>query len=343
MNKIYFLILILFQILPITKAQNYRVDYKTLTSKLLTDKEPVIISILEDTESGKKLYDGIIEDPAIKNKFIIYSTDVLKENKSILGISEFKLTEKKFLNALNKTLGIIYVMEWKFFPDDSSFQLTIFSTKKYNKLYSNTFYNSINSNPVLDVKNLLIENVEPIYTFAFGELEAGSKLEEVKFKLYKDITLFKEWAGKQKQKIEAGKYKLIFEAEAYIKDEREIDILGGQLTVIEINLEPDKTFLPNIYSEDSRIINIKSNYDRGQLKIFYDLVEENEEEYDIELSVMDKLTKQIIEIEEISGDIEEIKPGKSRVITWQYKKDLEENAQLKNFEIKISAEEIGIF
>jgi len=340
-NKILFFLLILFQIFPVTKAQIYKVDYKTLPSKLLTGDEPIIISILEDVESAKKLYEDIIEDPSITDKFIIYSTDVLNENKSILGISEFKPEEKKFLSALNKTLGIMYVLEWKFFPDDSSFQLNIFSTKKYNKLYSNTFYNSINSNPVLDVKNLLVENLEPVYTFAFGELEVGSVLEETKFKLYKDINLFKEWSGKQKHKIETGKYKLISEAEAYIKDEREIDILGGQLTVIEISLEPDMAFLPNVYSDDSRIVNVKPNYDRGQLKIFFDLEAEKEEEHNIELSIMDKLTKQIIGAKQISGDIKEIKPGKNKVITWQYKKDLDKNTQLKNYEIKISVEETG--
>ncbi|HVO74254.1 MAG TPA: hypothetical protein VMT35_09555, partial [Ignavibacteriaceae bacterium] len=154
------------------RAQNFKVDYKPLSSKLLAGDEPVIICILEDISSAEKLYDGLVQNPNIKNKFTIYSTDVLNEYKSILGIKELNPEDKNFLNALKDALGIQYLLSWKSLADNNNgYQLAIYSVKNSKKIYDKQFFPSQNSSPAEDVQKLLSENMEPIYSTAAGELE----------------------------------------------------------------------------------------------------------------------------------------------------------------------------
>lgn len=335
-------ILVFFQLFSNSYAQNFKVDYKPLPSKLLTGNEPVIICILENTSSSEKLYDGLVQSSEIKNKFTIYSTDVLNDYKSILGIEEFNPDDKNFLNALKDALGVQYLLNWKSFEDaDSGYQLAVYSVKSSDKIYDKQFFPSQNSTVFLDVQKLLAENMEPVYTVALAEVEISSNSNETKYKLYRGQDLVKEWTGNKKQNIEAGKYKLISESFGYKADEREINIPGGRPTSIQIDLEEDLNLLPNIYSLDSRLTNIKLEREPDKIKISYDLGADKSEVYNIELGLIDKITKDVIDLKEISGDIEKVKPGANKSISWGFTKELGKNAELKNYELKISVEKSG--
>ncbi len=334
--------LTLSQIFTNVYAQNFKADYKPLPSKLLTGTEPIIICILENTSSGEKLYDGLIEESNIKNKFTIYSTDVLNDYKTILGIDEFNPEDKNFLNALSDALGVQYLLNWKSLPDNSSgYQLSIYSIKNADKIYEKPFYLSQNSTLARDVQKLLTENLEPVYTASIGELEIVSNPDEASYKLYSGGDLVKEWTGNKKQTIESGKYKLVSEASGYKTDEREINITGEQVTSIQIDLEIDVNLLPNISSLDSRLSGLKLQREQDKLKISYDLRADKSEEYNIEISLIDKITKNILDVEQLTGDIEKIKPGNNKSVIWDYSKELGKNAQLKNYELKISLEKSG--
>jgi hypothetical protein len=309
---------------------------------LLTGPEPIIICILENASSPEKLYDGLIEDSNIKNKFTIYSTDVLNDYKSILGIDEFNPEDKNFLDALGNALGIQYLLNWKSLPDvSSSYQLAIYSVKSSDKIYEKQFYMSQNSTLARDVEKLIAENLEPVYTASIGELEIVSNPNEISYKLYSGGDIVKEWTGNKKQTVEAGKYKLVSEASGYKTDEREINVAGEQLTSLQIDLEIDANLLPNINSLDSRISNLKLEREQDKLKISYDLRADKAEEYNIEIGLIDKITKNILDIEQLTGDIEKIKPGNNKSVIWDYSKELGKNAQLKNYELKISLEKSG--
>jgi len=334
--------LALSQIFTNVYAQNFKADYKPLPSKLLTGTEPIIICILENTSSGEKLYDGLIEESNIKNKFTIYSTDVLNDYKTILGIDEFNPEDKNFLNALSDALGVQYLLNWKSLPDNSSgYQLSIYSIKNADKIYEKPFYLSQNSTLARDVQKLLTENLEPVYTASIGELEIVSNPDEASYKLYSGGDLVKEWTGNKKQTIEAGKYKLVSEASGYKTDEREINVTGEQVTSIQIDLEIDVNLLPNISSLDSRLSGLKLQREQDKLKISYDLRADKSEEYNIEISLIDKITKNILDVVQLTGDIEKIKPGNNKSVMWDYSKELGKNAQLKNYELKISLEKSG--
>ncbi len=334
--------LTLSQIFTNVYAQNFKADYKPLPSKLLTGTEPIIICILENTSSGEKLYDGLIEESNIKNKFTIYSTDVLNDYKTILGIDEFNPEDKNFLNALSDALGVQYLLNWKSLPDNSSgYQLSIYSIKNADKIYEKPFYLSQNSTLARDVQKLLTENLEPVYTASIGELEIVSNPDEASYKLYSGGDLVKEWTGNKKQTIESGKYKLVSEASGYKTDEREINVTGEQVTSIQIDLEIDVNLLPNISSLDSRLSGLKLQREQDKLKISYDLRADKSEEYNIEISLIDKITKNILDVVQLTGDIEKIKPGNNKSVMWDYSKELGKNAQLKNYELKISLEKSG--
>lgn len=340
-RKILLLIMIMLSI-EAADAQKFNADYKPLPSKLLTGAEPVIICILENTSSTEKLYDGLTQDPGVKNKFTIYSTEVLNEYKSILGIEEFNPDDKSFLNAVGDALGVQYLLNWKALPDNSGgYLLTVYSVKKSGKIYEKQFYPSGNSGAVADVGKLLAENLEPVYTAAMGELEIASNINDASHKLYSGGDLVKEWTGNAKQTLEAGNYKLISEASGYKPDEREINIAGEKLTSIRIDLEEDANLLPAISSLDSRLSGLKLERELDKIKISFDLKADKADEYDIEIGLLDKMTKNVIDLNRLSGDYQNVKPGNNKTIIWDAETELGKNFQMKNYEMKISIGKSG--
>ncbi|HVO74276.1 MAG TPA: hypothetical protein VMT35_09665, partial [Ignavibacteriaceae bacterium] len=169
----------------------------------------------------------------------------------------------------------------------------------------------------------------------------SSNSNETDYKLYSGGNLVKEWTGNKKQSIEAGKYRLLSEAFGYKTDEREINIPGGQTTALQINLEEDINLLPNIYSLDSRITNIKLEREPDKIKITYDLSADKNEVYNIDLGLIDKTTKNVVDLKNISGDIDKVQPGNNKSILWGFADELGKKAELKNYELKISLQTGG--
>jgi len=330
---------IFFVSISIAQPQKYKVDFTPLSFDLFTG-DKLVICILEEDRNNQVLFDGLSKHYDFKGKFTCFSTDNLYVYKDVLKMATFDPENKNFLKFLNEELLVEYLLEWKSIPgEEGVFQLTIFSTEKYDTLYSNKFYPSVGSNPILDVKKLLVENLAPVYTLPLGKLEINGS-EEIVYKLFKEGELIKEWKGKERLKTEVSKYKLVSEAEGFISDERKIEVFPEQLTTVEIKLEPDLTLLPKVYSLDKKISNIGLRLERKQLQIFYDLVTEDEDN-NIKLILVDKTTNNSSEPEQVSGDIKNVKPGRSRLINWEFGKELGDNSSLKNYEIKMSAEKKG--
>ena len=84
-------------------AQIYEVKYRPLSGKIFQGAEPIKICILEMVGAKQKLYNGLIQDNVIKNKFLVYPTDVLIENKASLG-NDLDPENKDFLKSLNEIL-----------------------------------------------------------------------------------------------------------------------------------------------------------------------------------------------------------------------------------------------
>jgi hypothetical protein len=314
------------------------VDFTPLSFDLFTG-DKLVICILEEDRNNQELFDGLNQYYDFKGKFTTIPTDNLYVYKDVLKMDTFDPENKKFLKFLNEELFVENLLEWKSIPSEEGvFQLTIISTGKYDTLYSHKFYPSVSSNPILDVKKLLVENLSPMYSLPLGEIEINGP-EETVYRLYKDEEFIKEWKGKERLKIDAGKYKLVSEAEGFVKDKRDVEVFPEQLTLIEIKLKPDLTLLPKIYSLDKRISNIDIKLEGEQLKIFFDLTSEDEDN-NIELILLDKTTNNSSEPEQVSGDIEQVKPGKSRLIIWEFGKEVGISS-LRNYEIKMSVEESG--
>ncbi|MGA9292877.1 MAG: hypothetical protein WBV81_09785 [Ignavibacteriaceae bacterium] len=337
---VFSLIMISTYIFPIN-AQIYEVNYKPLTSKIFQGAEPVKICILELIGAKQKLYEGLIQDNIIKNKFLVYPTDVLIENKASLG-NDLDPENIDFLKSLNEILGVEYLLHWTSLSDSGdSFNFTIYSTKNYQKLFDNKFYSSVNSNPVLDVKKLLTDNVEPVYSLSSGELQVNSKPVNAGFKLFKGSDLIKEWQGNEKQKIQAGEYSLVSNADGYKKDIKNIKINGGKTTLVDVKLEPDLSLLPVVSSTDNFISNIRTQLQGNQIKIIYNLTSGNDDSYDIHLSLVNKKSGIIQSLKKINGDLTDVKSGTNRSILWPYKDELVDFSDLKNYEIKMSVGKQG--
>ncbi len=333
--------LVIFGYLIPANAQIYEVNYKPLSNKLLNGVEPIKICILELIGAKQKLYDALIQDNSIKSRFLVYPTDVLIENKASLG-NDLDPENKDFLKSLNEILGVEYLIHWVSLSDSGdTFQLTIFSTKNFQKLYDKKFYTSVNSNPFLDVKKLLVENVQSEYSLASGELQVNSNPVESSFKLFKDTSLVKEWTGNTKQKVQAGLYSLVSTADGYKKDVRKIKITGIKTTVIDVSLEQDVSRLPSIYSASDIISNIRSQLTGDQIKILYNLETGTEDKYNIELSLIDKNSQNTRNLKLVTGDLENVRPGINRTITWSFKDELGNVSGLQNYEIKMSAGKAG--
>jgi hypothetical protein len=183
--------------------------------------------------------------------------------------------------------------------------------------------------------------MEPVYTAAAGELEIASNVNDAVHRLYSGGDLIKEWTGGSKQTLEAGSYKLISEASGYKSDEREINISGEKLTTIRIELQEDANLLPGINSLDSRLSGLKLQREQDKIKISFDLKADKSDEYNIEVGLLDKLTKNVLELNQLTGDFENVKPGSNKSIVWDPGKELGKNAQMKNYELKISVEKGG--
>jgi len=340
-KRLILLLLILLGYIFPSNAQIYEVNYKTLSSKLLTGNEPLKICILELIGAKQKLYDGIIQDNVIKNKFLVYPTDVLIENKASLG-NDLDPENKEFLKSLNQILGVEYLFHWVSLSDSgNAYLLTIYSTINYQKVYNKKFYASVNSNPILDVKKLLVENVEPVYNITSGELQVNSKPIDANFMLYKDTVYVKEWTGNEKQKVQAGQYSLISIANGYKKDIREIKVAGNKTTVIDLSMEQDMSILPRISSSNDVISNIHQQLQGNQIKIKYDLQTGTDDKYNIELLLIDKNSQNSRAIKQVSGDLENVAAGTNKTIIWSFRDELGNNTGLQNYEIKISAGKAG--
>lgn len=323
------------------KAQAYRVDYKTLPEELFPAGTSTIC-ILEDEVSPEKLFDKLSDYGDIKRKFNSYSTANLVENKDLLKIDKFNPDDTKFLDALNEQLSIEYVVSWKQVPDSNGvYELSVYSTSNHKKLHTSRFYNSVNSNPFLDANKLLIQNVEPVYSPILGELEVIGVPEEIHYSLFQGDKLVKEWSGKGKQKVAPGKYKLVSQAENYIKDERDIELAEDKPLSLQVNLNLDMSLFPRVTSDDERIKNIRIKPDKDMLKIIYDISGEKGNEYDVKLLLNDSLKNITSDIADISGDLKDVKPKANNVIAWQYKKDLEKGSAPGRYNVQMILEEKG--
>jgi hypothetical protein len=340
-QKMFLLILILSGFFLPAEAQMYEVSYKSLPSKVFTGSEPIKICILELVGARQKLYEGLIQDNDIKNKFLVYPTNVLIENKSSLG-NNLDPEDKDFLKSLNQILGIEYLLHWVSLSDSGdTYVLTVYSTQNYQKLFDKKFYSSINSSPVLDVKKLLLENEEPVYKISAGELQVISKPEGADFKLFKDSALIKEWSGTVKQKLQAGPYSLVSVKDGFKKDVRTIMVSGNKTTVVNVEMEQDLSMLPAINSVSDLISSIHPELQGNQLKIGYNLGTGSGDKYNIELTLVNKNTQSSQKINRLSGDVEGVKPGSNKTIIWSFRDELGTILGLQNYEIKMSAQKAG--
>ena len=333
---IYGTLIFLFSLVCI-RAQVYKVEYKSLDTTVLSGSIPTIC-ILEDSSNNVKLYNGLVQYDEFKNKFTCYSTSNLNENKEILGAEIFNPSDNKFLKSLNDLLSIKYLLEWKPVPDsDGVYLLNIYSTSANDIIYTNKFFPSINSNPVKDVEKLLVENSEPVYKTATGQIEITSNPSYVHFKLYKNDHLVKEWSGSAMQQVDAGNYKLSSEAEGYKSDERDIDIVGDKKQSIKIQLVEDYSVLPHINSSEKEITNIVPQLENNQLAILYDLSSDEKKEFDIGLILKERSSQKTIALKNYSGDAgDNITVGKNKKIVWQYDKDMVKKKDLSNYDIILS-------
>lgn len=320
-------------------AQTYTVNYKPLSSDILTGSKPIKIGILEDLKAGEKLYGGLIQDNEVKRNYEIYPASVLDANREMLG-GELNAQNSNFLKLLNDILRIKYLLQWQMLSDSSGFQLIVYSTTDFSKLYNNNFYFSLNSDPINDVKKFLLENMEPSYEVTFAELQINGTPETAKFKLFRGTELIKEWSGQEKQKIEAGKYKLITEAYGYRDDNREIIISGQNPMVLSVKLQPDISLLPAISSADNLISNITPELQPNQLKIFYDLNGEKGSAYSVSIRLTDKTTKESFDAKQVIGDAENVSSGKSKVLIWRFPGEIRNNS-LSNYVMILSADKKG--
>lgn len=322
----------------ISFAQIYRVDYKALTSKLLPGSKPNIY-ILEDIKTDDKLYNQLIRYNDIFIKYELYSTEFLNANKNILG-ADFNPADTSFLKTLNNNLGAGYLLKWDSM-DDTGFvhDLTIYSTQSHNRIYEEKIFNSINSTPSLDIKELLLENKEPVYTELTGKLAVSVIPMEAAVKIFNGKKLLRQWKGDKEIEIVPGSYKLAVEDSGYVTEERELEIAYNKTYSVNTVLKR-KEYIPPVTSTNGLIKNIKVQNDGNKLKIYYDLAGEKGDQYDIDASVIDKATNKKYDYKFMWGDLNNVSPAGNKLIVWYYKNDLVKTP-LDKYKINLSADKNG--
>jgi|GEM_PF-2592741 len=315
--------------------QNFKVEYKNLYSPLLKGDSP-IIAILEEDNT---LFDALSKYPDFTGKFTCYSSDVIAGLKDALQVEEFNPEDTKFQRALMEQLSVQYILSWKSIADTSGvFALDIYSTEDSSKLYSGRFYPSTNSDPYEDVKKLVVENMEPAYIIPAGDLEVTAVPETAHFKLLKGDEVIREWTGSEVFSVEAGKYRLLAEAEKYSPEESDMEITEGQKTTITINLKPQYSSIISVRSLDNKISNIRTDINEDQVKITYDLG--SKKKADVNLVMLDKRSGTSKVLKMTAGDFAGVQPGKDKKIFWEVKKELGKMPE-NEVEIQLTAKEAG--
>lgn len=337
-NKIkYYLVIQLILTTVTIYSQDYKVDYSKLPNPLFEEESPIICILEKDTS----LFSALGQYQEFRNKFTCYSSEVITGLKDVLQVEEFNPADKQFQQALKEQLTVDYILDWQSVPDSNGvYRLDIFSTVTNNRIFSKTFYPTVNSNPYEDVKKLLVDGMTPSYSLPSGEIEITATPQTTHFKLIKGDELIREWTGNEAQKTAVGKYRLISEAEKYISQESEVEIVDGQTTSLNIELKPEYASLISVRSIDKNITNVRTDIGDKQVKITYDLVNKSSEEFNIKLEMINKQTgiKSILKM--TAGDIDKVKQGNSRVIFWEMLKEL--GALPSNeLQIDISAEKTG--
>lgn len=316
-------------------SQNLKVEYKKLTSPLLKGDSP-IIAILEEDNA---LFDALSKYPDFTGKFTCYSSDVIAGLKDALQVEEFNPEDKKFQQALMEQLSVQFILNWKRIADTSGvFILDIYSTEDSHKVYSARLYPSVNSNQYEDVKKLIVDNMEPAYIAPAGDLEVTAVPETAHFKLLKGDEVIKEWTGSEVFIVDAGKYRLLAEAEKYFAEELDVEITAGHKTTVSINLKREYSSIISVRSIDEKISNIRTDINEDQVRITFDL--ETSKKADINLVMLDKQSGNTRILKMTAGDYTGVQPGKNKTIFWEVKKELgklPDNA----VEIQLTAKEAG--
>lgn len=321
----------------IVSGQAYKAEYNRLTKPLI-DKDPLVICILEE---GSSIFDTLGQYPEFTKKYICYSSEALSGLREILKVDVLDPENQKFRQALRNKLSVGYILNWKSSPEsDGVFLLEIFSTQTSSRIYTKKYFPSINSNPFQDAKKLLIDSMEVYYTLPSGEIAITTDLEAVRFKLMKGEELVLEWKGNLRQQTVAGTYKLISEADNYISRESEIEVLDGETTSVNVILEPQLSLFIKVLPADRKISNIKTDINNQQVTIIYDLISNEESEFNIGAELTNKKTGKVNALKMISGDITKVKSGTKKIIQWQMFKELGSLPD-NEYEIKLTAIEAG--
>ena len=152
-------------------AQLYEVGYKPLSPDPFAGfDKPIGLAILPFTYNGRysdfteKLYNEIVKDVSVFDKFTIYPYSVLQEQQSALGITNYKPNDRTVLKKLKDNLDIRVVLTGKLNKaDGSEVEVKLINTSNGNTLFTEQLKNSTNSTALKDAVVLITKNKSVYY------------------------------------------------------------------------------------------------------------------------------------------------------------------------------------
>jgi uncharacterized protein (TIGR02145 family) len=122
--------------------------------------QPIGIAILKfegNNEIDENLYNELKSNSNVLNKFVLFSYDVLEQQKKALGLKTLDANNSKVSEQLNKMLDIKLIITGNS-ETDGRFYLKIIQTSDNNEVYNKEYQNTKQSTAINDAVKLFTEN-----------------------------------------------------------------------------------------------------------------------------------------------------------------------------------------
>ena len=190
-------------------------------------------------------------------------------------------------------------------------------------------------------------NMEKEYVLApiTGSLQLTVKPLNANVELIEGDEIVNAWSGlKRIEKLKIGTYKIKVNADGYQEKIKEITVNENKETIenVELEISENNGLLENIVSENELISNPKIINDNNRIIITYNLLGDIEEDYNVELSLVNNLNQNFERIlTKVSGDVGEGKfHGRDKRIIWDFAQEVP-GVALDEYHLKIKAEKIS--
>jgi len=177
----------------------------------------------------------------------------------------------------------------------------------------------------------------------FGNLNVIVEPENANIILMSDGKRINSWVGNQViTNLPVNTYEINCSLFGYESLKKPVNILPNRTIYEQITMKPDNSSLPLIRCEYENVRDLRVKYAGQDINLMYDLLGEEDEEYEVTLVVKNKQNSSEFEAKSVLGDIgDDVKTGVDKKIIWKVDNDLFGRLTRADYELELQVEETG--